>query len=54
MEVKLLLPLHSLALGPPSHAFRNYFQMSESLARQACFKFDYIIDVFTKMIFTQT
>ena len=53
MEAKLLLPLRNLAFGLPAHTFRDYFQMSETLARQACFEFDFIIDAIYKKEFLQ-
>jgi hypothetical protein len=39
----LLLPLETLAYGVPSHTFRDYFSMSETLARQCCTEFDIAI-----------
>ncbi|MGL5935539.1 MAG: transposase family protein [Cetobacterium sp.] len=39
LECRLLLPLKTMAYGVPSHAFRDYFQMSETLARQSCIEF---------------
>lgn len=44
LEAKLLLPLKSLAFGVPPRAFRDYFQMSETMARQCCFEFDAAIN----------
>ena len=35
-ETKLLFPLKTIAYGVPSHTFRDYFQMSPSLARLFC------------------
>jgi hypothetical protein len=43
LEAKLLLPLKCIAYGVPAHAFRDYFQMSQTLARECCFKFDQIM-----------
>jgi hypothetical protein len=43
LEAKLLLPLKCLAYGVPAHAFRDYFQMSQTLARECCLKFDQTI-----------
>ena len=43
LQAKLLLPLKCLAYGVPAHAFRDYFQMSQTLARECCFKFDQTI-----------
>jgi Plant transposon protein len=40
LEAKLLLPLKSMAYGVPSHCFRDYFQMSETMARECCIHFD--------------
>jgi hypothetical protein len=40
LEARLLLPLKTLAYGVASHAFRDYFQMSETLARDCCLEFD--------------
>jgi hypothetical protein len=40
LEAKLLLPLKCLAYGVPAHDFRDYFQMSQTLARECCFQFD--------------
>jgi hypothetical protein len=42
-QAKLLLPLKSLAYGVPSHTFRDYFQMSQTLARECCRMFDHAI-----------
>jgi len=36
LEAKLLLPLKTIAYGVPSHTFTDYFQMSETLARDCC------------------
>ena len=43
MEAKLLLPLKSMAYGVPSHTFRDYFQMSPTLADKCCRNFFKII-----------
>ena len=43
MEARLLLPLKSLAYGVPTHTFRDYFQMSRTLARTAYLNFNRII-----------
>jgi len=43
LEARLLLPLKSLAYGVPPHCFMDYFQMSETLARECCIMFDKII-----------
>ena len=40
LEAKLLLPLKTLAYGVPPHTFRDYFQMSKTQARTACYQFD--------------
>jgi Plant transposon protein len=42
-EARLLLPLKSMAYGVPPHCFRDYFEMSKSLARMCCIKFDQVI-----------
>jgi hypothetical protein len=43
-EARLLLPLKSMAsYGVPPHCFRDYFEMSKSLARICCIKFDQVI-----------
>jgi len=39
-EAKLLLPLKTMAYGVPPHCFRDYFQMSQTLARECCVNFD--------------
>ena len=39
-EARLLLPLKCLAYGVPPHCFCDYFQMSFTLAKQACDEFD--------------
>ena len=36
-EAKILLPLKCMAYGVPSHCFRDYFQMSKTLAK-ACYR----------------
>ena len=43
LEARLLLPLKTLACGVPPHCFRDYFSMSNSLARECCFEFDRIM-----------
>ena len=40
LEARLLLPLKCLAYGVPPHTFQDYFQMSETLARDCCINFD--------------
>jgi hypothetical protein len=51
LESRLLLPLKTLAsYGIPPHAFRDYFQMSETLARECCVEFDEAI----KQIYYET
>jgi hypothetical protein len=42
-QCRLLLPLKTLAYGVPSHTFRDYFSMSETLARECCIEFDIAI-----------
>jgi Plant transposon protein len=44
LEAKLLLPLKTLSYGVPPGAFRDYFQMSESMARTCCFELDSAIN----------
>ena len=39
-EARLLLPIKSLALGDPTHAFIDYFQMSRTMAAECCRQFD--------------
>ena len=39
-EARLLLPLKCLSYGVPSHTFSDYFQMSQTFARQCCEQFD--------------
>ena len=39
LEAKLLLPLKCMAYGVPPHTFRDYFQMSATLAKTCCKKF---------------
>lgn len=39
-EARLLLPLKSMAYGVPSHCFRDYFEMSETIARTCCVEFN--------------
>jgi Plant transposon protein len=43
LHSRLLLPLKTMAYGVPPHTFRDYFQMSETLAREACLQFDIAI-----------
>jgi len=43
LEARLLLPLKCLAYGVPPHTFQDYFQMSETLARECCINFDQTI-----------
>jgi len=40
IEARILLPLKTIAYGVAPHAFTDYFQMSESMARQCCLQFD--------------
>jgi len=40
MEARILLALKSMAYGVPPHTFRDYFQMSKTLARTCCEKFN--------------
>ena len=40
LEARLLLPLKSIAFGVPPHTFRDYFQMSRTLARDCCTNFN--------------
>lgn len=40
IEARILLPLKTIAYGVAPHAFTDYFQMSESMARQCCLEFD--------------
>ena len=42
-EARLLLPLKSLAYGVPPHTFRDYFSMSEQMARDCCHQFDLVV-----------
>ena len=39
LEARLLLPLKSMAYGVPPHTFRDYFQMSPTLAKTCTYKF---------------
>jgi len=39
-EARLLLPLKTMAYGVPPHCFRDYFEMSETMARECCVIFD--------------
>jgi len=43
LEARLLLPLKTLAYGVAPHCFTDYFQMSETFARQCCKKFEEVI-----------
>ena len=43
LACRLLLPLKTMAYGVPPHTFRDYFQMSTSLARECCIQFDMAI-----------
>ena len=38
-EARMLLPLKSIAFGVPPKTFRDYFQMSKTLARDCCINF---------------
>jgi hypothetical protein len=40
MEARLMLPIRTLAYGVAPHTFRDYYQMSTTMARQACDEFD--------------
>ena len=42
-EARLMLPLKTMAYGVPPHCFRDYFQMSKTLANACCHKFYHII-----------
>lgn len=42
-EARLMLPLKSMAYGVPPHCFRDYFQMSKTLAKTCCHKFFHVI-----------
>ena len=47
LDARLLLPIKTLAFGVPSHAFRDYFQMSNTLARDCCQNFNkFIINMY--------
>ena len=49
LEAKILLPLKTLAFGVAPHAFSDYFQMSQSLARECCRQFNkQIMSVYQK------
>jgi Plant transposon protein len=39
VEAKILLPLKTFAFGVACHAFRDYFQMSRTLAKMCCYEF---------------
>ena len=43
LDARLLLPIKTLAFGVPPHAFRDYFQMSKTFARDCCENFNKII-----------
>lgn len=43
LEARLLLPLKTIAYGVPPHCFMDYFQMSETLARECCVIFDVLV-----------
>jgi hypothetical protein len=43
LEARLLLPIKSMAYGVPPHVFRDYFQMSTTLAKECCYNFWRII-----------
>lgn len=43
LQCRLLLPLKTMAYGVPPHTFRDYFQMSETHARESCLQFDMAI-----------
>jgi hypothetical protein len=43
LEARLLLPLKALAYGVPAYAFRDYFQVSKTFARECCYEFDNVI-----------
>ena len=46
-EARLLLPLKCMAYGVPPHTFRDYFQMSETLAKTCCYRFyETIVDIY--------
>ena len=40
LEARILLPLKTLAYGVDPHAFTDYFQISETMARKCCYEFD--------------
>jgi hypothetical protein len=42
-EARLMLPLKTMAYGVPPHCFRDYFQMSKTLAKTCCKKFHQVI-----------
>ena len=47
-EARLLLPLKCMACGVPPNVFRDYFQMSDTLARLCCHTFyKTIVDLYT-------
>jgi hypothetical protein len=43
LEVRLLLPLKTMAYGVGHHTFRDYFQMSTTMTRKCCVEFDQAI-----------
>ena len=47
-EAQLLLPIKTLAYGVPCHTFKDYFQMSDTYARDACLHFDRVIKIVLK------
>ena len=48
MEARLLLPLKTIAYGVPSECFRDYFQMSETMAETCMEEFDAMIKLLYK------
>ena len=53
LDARILLPLKSLAFGVPSHAFRDYFQMSYTLACDYCQNFNQVIINIYKEAYTR-
>jgi hypothetical protein len=53
VEAKILIALKSLAYGCPPHAFRDYFQMSETLANRFFIECEKIRDVCRRKSTTQ-
>jgi Plant transposon protein len=43
LEARLLLPIKTMAYGVATHCFSDYFQMTQSLCREACRQFDIIM-----------